>query len=59
VDVTAAMLAQRSAATGQDASVALLRRALDLQEQQAQSLLQVLPGESIDPGLGGTVDRYA
>jgi hypothetical protein len=59
VDVTASLLAQRSAATAQDASVALLRKSLDLQAQQAQSLLQALPGESIDTGRGGTVDRYA
>ena len=59
MDVIASLLANRSAATAQDAGVALLRKSLDLQQQQAQSLLQVLPTESIDPGRGGTVDRYA
>jgi Putative motility protein len=59
VDVTSSLLAQRSAASTQDASVALLRKSLDLQVQQAKSLLQVMPGESIDAGRGGTVDRYA
>jgi hypothetical protein len=59
VDVAASLHAQRTAASAQDASVALLRKSLDLQVQQAQSLLQVLPAESIDVGRGGTVDRYA
>jgi hypothetical protein len=59
VDVTSSLLAQRSAASAQDASVTLLRKALDLQVQQSQSLLQVMPAESIDAGRGGTVDRYA
>ena len=58
MDVISSLLANRSAANAQDAGVALLRKSLDLQQQQAQSLLQVLPGESIDTGRGGTVDRY-
>jgi Putative motility protein len=59
VDVISSLLAQRAAASTQDASVALLRKSLDLQAQQAKSLLVVMPGESIDAGRGGTVDRYA
>lgn len=49
-----------SAGATSDASLLLLRKAMDTQKAQAQSLLQsMLPPPALGPGKGRSVDVYA
>ena len=61
MDVVDALIGQRTAATAEQAGVALLRRSLDAARSQADELLQAMPAPppSLESNLGSLVDRYA
>jgi hypothetical protein len=54
------MAAVGAGAGADEASVLMLRKSLDAQKSQVQSLFQsMLPPPSLDPGKGRLVDVYA
>jgi len=57
------VLALQQANTQQQVDIALMRKAMDLQQTQAQALLSALPSPAQatvqTPGLGGNVNVYA
>jgi hypothetical protein len=64
VDVLDAMMQQQANIVSTQASVAVLRQGLDLQQQQADDLAKMMTpqatgGGGFDPGRGSLVDRYA